>query len=116
MNKIFLLLVVLTSFRLSAETLHVHDSTGIEKKDGKLFIVHKVEPKETFYSISRRYAVTVDDIKKYNPESSAGLKIGQTILIPSKAKMPATANANAQVTPQKVNNEVKGPVTHNVAS
>lgn len=59
------------------------DSTGIEKKGGKTYIVHKVEAKETLYSLSRRYGASVEDIKKAN-EDQGDLKVGQSILIPTK--------------------------------
>ncbi|MFT3794205.1 LysM peptidoglycan-binding domain-containing protein [Flavobacterium sp.] len=43
---------------------------------------HKVAPKETLYSLSKRYGVTVDDIKTQNPDVARhGLQIGQTLTI-----------------------------------
>lgn len=59
----------------------VQDSTGIEKKDGKTFIVHKVDPKETLYSIARRYKISVKDIKDNN-QGADNLSIGQLLYIP----------------------------------
>jgi LysM repeat protein/ABC-type branched-subunit amino acid transport system substrate-binding protein len=45
---------------------------------------HTVQPKETLYSLSRQYNVTVDAIKAANGDLLAnGLKIGQNIKIPS---------------------------------
>jgi LysM repeat protein len=45
-------------------------------------ITHKVEPKETLYSLSKKYGVTVDDIKNQNPDvAQKGLQIGQTLTI-----------------------------------
>ncbi|PWA07424.1 LysM peptidoglycan-binding domain-containing protein [Flavobacterium psychrotolerans] len=47
-------------------------------------ISHTVEPKETLYSISRKYNVPVDEIKSSNQKMLInGLKIGQVIIIPS---------------------------------
>lgn len=46
---------------------------------------HKVKRKETLYSISRAYLVTVDDIIALNPElNTSDLKSGQTIKIPTQ--------------------------------
>lgn len=51
---------------------------------------HTAEPKETLYSISRKYGVSVDDLKAANGDVlKDGLKIGQTIKIPG----PGSANA-----------------------
>lgn len=45
-------------------------------------VMHKVGPKETLYSLSKRYNVTVDDIKAQNPDvAKHGLQIGQTLTI-----------------------------------
>lgn len=45
-------------------------------------ISHKVAPKETLYSLSKRYNVTVDAIKSQNPDvEKHGLQIGQTLTI-----------------------------------
>ncbi len=45
-------------------------------------ITHKVEPKETLYSLSRKYNVPVDQIKSQNEDLlKNGLQIGQTLTI-----------------------------------
>lgn len=44
---------------------------------------HTVVPKETLFSLARKYGVAVDDIKAANPElQNGGLKVGQVIQIP----------------------------------
>lgn len=59
------------------------DSVGIEKKQGEVFIVHKVEQGETLFSISRLYGVTVDDLKNSNTESNIDkLGVGDSLKIP----------------------------------
>lgn len=59
---------------------------------------HTVVPKETLYSLSRKYGVSVDDLKNANPElQTAGLKVGQLIKLPS-------ANGSSQTT--KISNDV----------
>ena len=48
---------------------------------------HKVKRKETLYSISKKYGVSIDNIKKYNKDLYANetLKRGQTLKIPRGA-------------------------------
>ncbi|HEY8401418.1 MAG TPA: LysM peptidoglycan-binding domain-containing protein [Cytophagaceae bacterium] len=78
------------------------DSIGIEKKNGKVYVLHKVEAKETLYSISRKYSTTVDEIKKENPElATQELKIGQVIKVPSKHSV-TTGTSTAAVKKHKV--------------
>lgn len=45
--------------------------------------VHEVQPKETFYSVAKKYNVTVEDLQKANPEVKE-LQIGQKVIIPVK--------------------------------
>ncbi len=52
---------------------------------------HTAKPKETLYSISKMYGVTVDELVSANPILSQGLKIGQTIKIPGGSGNPAPA-------------------------
>ena len=46
--------------------------------------IHEVQPKETLYSLSKQYDVSIDDLKKANPVLADGLQIGQKIIIPVK--------------------------------
>src|SRR5688572_30625072 len=61
------------------------DSIGLETINGKLFIIHKVDEKETLFAISRRYKTSVDAILQYNAGASAGLEIGQILKVPYTA-------------------------------
>lgn len=48
--------------------------------------LHEIQAKETLWGISKKYNVSVDDLKKANPSlGTEGLKIGQQINIPSKS-------------------------------
>ena len=48
------------------------------------FYFHKVKKKETLYSISRKYGVTLNDLYQNNPGLSTQLRIGQTLKVPKK--------------------------------
>ena len=62
---------------------HTHlDSLGVETVNGKVFVIHKVDEKETLYAIARRYGATVDAIKSSNPGLSSSLEVGQILKIP----------------------------------
>ena len=68
--------VVHTSFGETAK-----DSVGLQKKDNKWFIRHEIAGGETFYQLSNRYGVEIEDIMKVNKEVTV-LSIGQILLIP----------------------------------
>lgn len=44
------------------------DSVGVERKDGKRFVLHRVDQGQTLYAVARRYGATVDAIKSANPD------------------------------------------------
>ncbi|MHA3788620.1 amino acid ABC transporter substrate-binding protein [Flavobacterium hauense] len=47
--------------------------------------IHEVQPKETLFSLAKKYDVSVDDIKKANGATlDNGLQIGQKVIIPIK--------------------------------
>lgn len=52
---------------------------------------HTVKRKETLYGLSKKYNVTVSNLKDANGGLTAGLKVGQEIIIPAGVK-PATTN------------------------
>lgn len=80
------------SFQVYAVTVFPKDSIGIERTQNKSFILHKVEAKETFYSLSRKYKVNVKEIQAANPGIST-LNIGETVRIPYVEK-----SSNAVIT------------------
>jgi len=71
------------------------DSIGVENNNGKKLIIHKVDPKESYYSISRRYNVNVKDLQTYN--NNASLQIGSIVKVPTEIPFhdnPARNTAN----------------------
>jgi LysM repeat protein len=69
-----------------AEVLTPMDSLGVETVNGKMFIIHKVDEKETLFAISRRYKVSVDAILEFNKDAEKGLEIGQIVKVPYTPK------------------------------
>ncbi|WP_427872432.1 LysM peptidoglycan-binding domain-containing protein [Flavobacterium sp. MMS24-S5] len=78
---------------------------------------HEVASKETLWGISKKYNVSVDDLKKANPSlETEGLKIGQQIIIPSNNivsinEKPVEAVAEAVSTDVELYREVKAKET-----
>lgn len=77
-----LICIGFTFFNAPAE----RDSLGIETINGKVFVIHKVDEKETLYSISRRYHASVDEIRQFNAGAANGLEIGQILKVPYTPK------------------------------
>lgn len=78
-KNILLIVFSFLTFSVSASTLF--DSTGVENLNGKKVIIHKIEPKETYYSIGRKYNISPKVIMDYN--KSIPLTIGATLKVPT---------------------------------
>lgn len=81
MIKVFFL--ILTSWTTFGAPL---DSLRMETINGKQFIIHQIDKKETLYSISRRYGVPITAILEVNPSADGGLAAGQILKVPYVAK------------------------------
>ncbi|RKS53561.1 amino acid/amide ABC transporter substrate-binding protein (HAAT family) [Gillisia mitskevichiae] len=84
------------------------------------FNSHKVQKKETLYSLSKEYGVSVEDIKKYNKQLySKELQNGETIQIPvfvvdeSTPEKVIIAEKKERPTPGKVIIEERNPEVTN---
>jgi LysM repeat protein len=73
------------------------DSLGVENVNGKIFVIHKVDEKETLYSIARRYGATVDAIKASNPGLASTLEVGQILKVPYTIKIQPRKEAASNI-------------------
>ena len=68
-------------------TPHIENNEGFLDDDA--FIFHTVQPKETVYGISKKYAVSSDDILKWNNLETTSLRSGQQLRISKKGSNAA---------------------------
>lgn len=104
-----ILIFTFSIFTYAASASSTRDSIGIENLSGKKIILHKIEPKETYYSLSRRYNIAPKKIMDFN--NNVPLGIGSVIKIPTEQDFSTTKppvvftnrpgnNNNAQETPK----------------
>jgi len=90
MHKLYTLLLAAllanTSVSLASNTI---DSIGVENHKGKKVIIYKVEPKETYYSIAKKYNVPYKEIMEFN--DSQFLQIGVILKIPTGLPFAASS-------------------------
>lgn len=101
-RSFFITLLVAPVLSFSANAFGVsavRDSIGVERKNGKLFVQHKVDPKETLYALSRKYSVPVSQIVEANPTVETTIKIGEIVLIPRKSSPSNAVASAAKATP-----------------
>ncbi|MDN3583017.1 DPBB and LysM peptidoglycan-binding domain-containing protein [Mucilaginibacter flavus] len=79
--KILLLIAPLLTISASLFAHTAKDSIGVENQNGKKVILHKLDPKDNYYSIGRRYKVSPKAIIQFN--NNAPLKIGGTVKVPT---------------------------------
>jgi LysM repeat protein len=77
------------------------DSIGREIINGKVHVIHKVDEKETLYSISRRYGTTVDAIIQQNPTADGGLEVGQILKVPYVSSPKKAGNSGKHTVAEK---------------
>ncbi|MBD1386637.1 LysM peptidoglycan-binding domain-containing protein [Mucilaginibacter rigui] len=80
------------------------DSVGVENLNGKKVILHKLDPKDNYYSIGRKYGVSPKVIQQFNNNTS--LQIGHIIKVPTERPImetvkPAPAGQPPVQTPTK---------------
>jgi LysM repeat protein len=70
------------------------DSLRMETINGKQFIIHRIDEKETLYGISRRYGVPITAILEQNPTADGGLAVGQLLKVPYVPKSKVQQNGS----------------------
>ncbi|MFD2164258.1 LysM peptidoglycan-binding domain-containing protein [Paradesertivirga mongoliensis] len=91
---------------LGATASNAIDSIGVENQNGNQLILHKVQAKETYYSIARLYKVSPRSIIEQN--NNIPLHIGTLVKVPTerpfnKARLSSQANnANSNFIEYKV--------------
>ena len=92
MHKIYTILLATSLSGASlAKASTVVDSVGVENNKGKKLIIHKVDPKDTYYSIARKYNVNYKDVMAFNEAKQ--LQIGITLKIPTELPFSNISNA-----------------------
>lgn len=87
--KISLLVSVLSVISAPLIARPLLDSVGVENQDGKKIILHKLEPKDNYFSIGRRYNIKPNVIIQYN--SNASLRVGNVIKVPTEQPFVSAA-------------------------
>lgn len=98
MHKIYILLLAGLFMHLSSNASTTIDSIGVENNNGKKVIIYKVEAKETYYSIAKKYNVSYKDVMEFN--DSQFLQVGVTLKIPTTIPFSSNniASSNTEIT------------------
>lgn len=96
MHKLYILLLasLFTNVTVSLASNNI-DSIGVENNKGKKVIIYKVEAKETYYSIAKKYNVPYKEVMEFN--DSQLLQPGITLKIPTSIPFTTTATPAAAI-------------------
>ena len=87
--KVLLLTAPLLSLSVQLFASVPLDSIGVENLNGKKVVLHKLDPKDNYYSVGRKYNVSPGVIIQFN--NNAPLKIGNVIKVPTEQPFLAPA-------------------------
>lgn len=107
-----LLIIGILFFSLKSYSSSLSDSIGVENLNGKKIILHKIESKETYYSLGRKYKVTPQSIMEFN--KNIGLQPNDIVKIPTQQNFE-NAKPVSFSSPQK-NTNLPKETTHKVKS
>lgn len=93
------LLIPTTAVKSAVKTTTAAVKTTESSKE----IIHEVQPKETFYSIEKKYNISDEALKAANPFlEKTGVQIGQKLVIPAKGSASKPVVAADKKTKEKV--------------
>ncbi len=107
-HLVLFIFFVLTSLTASAAI----DSIGVENLNGKKTIVHKLEPKETYFSLSRKYNVSPQSIIQFN--SNKSLQIGAIVKIPTDRSFTDLNASNTNSLQQTIQSSSENSIDYKV--
>jgi LysM repeat protein len=79
--RLTLLIAFLFALQLSSDASTL-DSLGLKKENNKTFLLFKVGPKQSLFSILKRYNLSLTEFKSANSDVQIPVKTGEIIYIP----------------------------------
>lgn len=106
MKNILIISLLLYAARAMSMPL---DSIGSKRINGRLFIQHRIEAKQTFYAIAKQYNISLDSLMVVNQQIKAAIK-GKILLIPV-AEKPQTDSSSIRVDQAHANADAASTAT-----
>lgn len=110
--KFTLLFAFLIGLNLAAKAITL-DSLGLKKENNKTFLLFKVGPKQSLFSILKRYNLSLTEFKSANSDVEIPVKTGEILYIP--LHYLEESNPAPKVVEEKVTEAPKEAEIHIVA-
>ena len=80
--KLTLLIAFLFGLNLTMKAASTLDSLGLKKENNKTFLLFKVGPKQSLFSILKHYNLSLNEFKSANTDVQIPVKTGEIVYIP----------------------------------
>lgn len=87
-------------------------SSSIVSIEGRNYYVHRVEPGQTVYSLSKLYSIDEEELQTENPQIAEGLQVGQVLKVPVPEQKELKPRAAAKLFEQHIVNQ--GETAYNI--
>lgn len=85
------------------QTLILKPGVQVKKPSNVTLVEYEVQPKETLYSLSKKFDIAQGDLITLNPDLQDGLKIGMLLKVPSNGTVITKAKDSVLVAKNKIN-------------
>ncbi|WP_291138660.1 LysM peptidoglycan-binding domain-containing protein [Flavobacterium sp. UBA7663] len=85
------------------QTLVLKPGVQVKKPSNVTLVEYEVQPKETLYSLSKKFDIAQGDLITLNPDLQDGLKIGMLLKVPSNGTVITKAKDSVLVAKNKIN-------------
>ena len=85
------------------QTLILKPGVQVKKPSNVTLVDYEVQPKETLYSLSKKFDIAQGELITLNPDLQDGLKIGMLLKVPSNGAVITKAKDSVLVAKNKVN-------------
>ncbi len=111
--KLTLLIAFLFALQLTSEASTL-DSLGLKKENNKTFLLFKVGPKQSLFSILKRYNLSLSEFKSANADVQIPVKTGEIVYIPlhyldESNPAPKVVDEKAPETPKEAEIHIVAP-------
>lgn len=111
--KLTLLIAFLFALQLTSEASTL-DSLGLKKENNKTFLLFKVGPKQSLFSILKRYNLSLSEFKSANADVQIPVKTGEIVYIPlhyleESNPAPKVVEEKAPETPKEAEIHIVAP-------
>jgi len=110
-------IIIFSFFSITSIANSFRDSIGVENLAGKKVILYRIDPKDNYYSISRKYGISPKIVMDFN--KNIPLQIGTIIRVPTSMdfETPSVSTPiNKNITKEKLHTVIKKETLYSISA